>query len=84
MLDEIFIKRMADLIAERVIEKIGKPDVSPLMTPTEAAAYLKKPSRQAIYHMVHDGELTPTRHGAKTYFKKTELDRWIGDNSYKN
>jgi excisionase family DNA binding protein len=64
------------MIADRVVARIGTPAASPLMKPEEAAAYLRK-TKQAIYHMIHNGDLIPTRHGSKVYLKKTELDRWI-------
>ncbi len=50
------------------------PVPSEWLTPDEATAYLKFPSRDALYQAVHRGQLPAHRLGRRLRFRRSELD----------
>lgn len=68
-----------DMVAERVVEKMGKPDVSRAMS-TEEAAKFTGMSEYAIRQAVHDEELPCVRVGRVMKFLKGDLDAWLQRN----
>ncbi len=44
------------------------------LTPDEAVAYLRFPSRDALYQAVHRGQLPAHRLGRRLRFRRSELD----------
>ncbi len=50
------------------------PGASEWLTPNEATAYLKLPTRDALYQAVHRGQVPVHRLGRRLRFRRAELD----------
>jgi excisionase family DNA binding protein len=83
---EELLAQFADMIAERLVEKIGgprstRPSVAPrLMSIGDAAAYLGR-SKHSLQHLVSQRRIPFVRDGRRIFLDACELDRWIRDNT---
>lgn len=50
---------------------------SPYLTVQEAVAYLRVPSRAALYHLIRNWRLPHGRRGGQYIFHKGKLDAWV-------
>ena len=54
------------------------PNLLPaLRYPVPEAALLLRMSRAQLYHRIHDGSIRPQKDGARTYFTRKELKRYV-------
>jgi excisionase family DNA binding protein len=71
---ETIAARAAELVVERLEAQSALPE---LMTPDEAAAYLRC-SRQRIYNLRSAGKLSRLADGGRALIRRSELDAYIG------
>lgn len=85
---EDLIATFADMVAERLAEKIGGPrpaqaatKVAPrLMSIEEAAVYLGR-TKHSLQHLINQRRIPFVRDGRRIFLDTLELDRWIRDNT---
>ena len=53
------------------------PVQSPYLTAAEAVAYLRCPSRDALYRLIREHKLPHGRRGGAYLFDVRELDAWV-------
>jgi excisionase family DNA binding protein len=77
-----FPDELVEAIAARVAEMVGIGKVSPLMTVTEAAEYLRcEPKR--IYDLTSQRRIDFSKDGSRTLVRREALDRYLADESEK-
>lgn len=57
---------------------------SPYLTVQEAIAYLRLPSRAALYRLIRDWRLPHGRRGGLYIFHRGKLDAWVDQHSQRS
>jgi excisionase family DNA binding protein len=52
-----------------------------LLTVKQAGAYLGR-SEQAVQHLIFEKQIPVVRSGRRVHLRRTDLDRWIDENTY--
>ncbi len=63
---------------ERCVSMESGPPETDLLTPTEAASYLRKPIG-TLYNLVNRKEIPFLKAGGSLRFRRSELDAWLLD-----
>lgn len=75
----IDLNALADLIADRVVERLAANNehhAPSMLTVTQAAEYLHcKPQR--IYDLTSQGRLTQIKDGSRSLIRKSDLDQYL-------
>ena len=53
------------------------PSLPSLRFEVPEAAQILRMSRAQLYNRIHDGSLKPQKDGARTYFRRAELERYV-------
>ena len=74
------VEAIAERAAELVLEQLAEMSraSSPYMTITEAAEYIRAPSRQRVDDLLSSGRLTRVKDGSRTLVSRAELDEYLG------
>src|SRR5262245_13069478 len=73
------VEAIAALVEERVLERLEanrRDNVSPYMTPVEAAELLRS-GRQRVYDLLSAGRLRRYRDGTRVLISRDELDAYL-------
>lgn len=80
-LDDAALDRLAELLAPRLQSRLGhNVEQDRWFNSQQAAEYLGCP-RSRIHDLVQLGLLTPARDGRRLAFRKSDLDRYMGEPS---
>lgn len=75
---DVIGRMQADSLREAIAEVKPEPQDNDPFTPEEAAAYLHC-SREKMYRMVNQNEISHFRIGRKIFIHKRQLDEWIAE-----
>ena len=75
LLDRI-AQRAGQIVAERVLARVGAVSASPWLTVAEAAEYLRWP-RERLYKLTAARAIPHRKHDGRLLFRRDELDDWI-------
>jgi excisionase family DNA binding protein len=73
---DVIAEHVGEIVAERVIERLGTATGSPWMTVAEAAEYLRWP-RERLYKLTAAGAIPHRKHDGRLLFSRDELAEWI-------
>jgi excisionase family DNA binding protein len=76
-IDEASLQRLADLVAERIVERFAAvANPTPYLSAGEAAAYIGAPVSR-VRKLTMTGDLPVHRDGRRTLYRREELDGYI-------
>ncbi|HEX4304833.1 MAG TPA: hypothetical protein VHZ54_02245 [Solirubrobacterales bacterium] len=78
--DERFVEALADVVADRVVERLGRDrrDEEEGFLDADGAALRLSTSRQRIHELTSNGVLRPDgRDGRRPLFRRSSLDRYV-------
>lgn len=81
LLNQAFIDAVADAVVERIFSRIPAADFGGkrLLNIREAASFLGR-TPDAVYQMVHRGQLPAVKNGRRVHIERAELEAWIERN----
>jgi excisionase family DNA binding protein len=74
---EAIAERAAELVLERIAAESSSPRLPDLMTPAEAATYMRC-ARQRIYDLLSAGRLSRRKDGSRVLVSRAEIDAYLG------